>query len=124
MNSMTYPSGYEILGGADDLVVVVRLRNLRVLVAREGGALGKLAYNVAPETVSAMSLKKVRDKLIEGFGKEGADADVQVLSTAPIGGPPKAEFLTGAAIGGATVVGGFLLWKYALSNLVARVFSL
>ncbi len=101
---------YDILGD-DGQAVVITIKNVDDLVAKQGGATGANLYKLTPNFVTNMVYDKLRQKLDEGLKAQGALADVKVVSTAPKGAPPKSEFTTGIAIGAGAVGVGWLLFK-------------
>lgn len=71
--------------------VLIRIKDVRALVAAKGGGIGQLAQAIAPETIAAKVYSEMADKMKEGLTKEGVDADVKVVShkgLAPVGVNP------------------------------------
>lgn len=109
------PNFGQGMGG--DQYVVVKIKNVEDLVRNQGGATGKMAFALAPQTITNKVYDQIRAKLLAGFRSEGVDADVQVTAS-PMAGPrPPAEFLRGAVAGAVLAGGGWLLWKHVLRGL-------
>lgn len=117
-------SAYEILGGAGDPVLVIRLKNLDNVIKKQGGAAGGLAMWAAPQSITNVALEAARKKLEEGFRKEGVDAEVTIAAAAPTEKPPKGEFFIGVVAGalglGLLGFGGWTLWTKVLKKWVVR----
>ena len=108
-----------VLGAGGEPYVAVRLQNVGDLVQQQGGATGKLAYSIAPKTITATAYDALRKKLIEGFAQQGVSADVTVQTT-PGGGPPQTDLLRGIVIGAVGVGVGWAAWKYVLRDMIKR----
>ena len=80
--------------------LVIRVKNPAELVAKQGGAAGKLSFDIAPSSITGLVYSKMRDEMLEKFKEKGVVADVQVVTSPPSGPPPKAEFVRGMAAGG------------------------
>lgn len=118
--------GYFAMGldhlGADlgtDRALVVKIKNLESVVEAQGGALGKLAANLAPTMISDQAYNTMKQQLLDGFKDKGVDADVQIVaaSNVPSGAPPKSDFLNGALVGAGGTVALVAVWK-----LISRLF--
>lgn len=97
--------------GGPQPALVIRVKNPGALVAKEGGAAGKLAFDAAPASITGMIYSKMREEMLTKFKEKGVDADVQVTTNPPMGPPPKKEFVIGAAVGAGAVGAGWGLWK-------------
>lgn len=90
--------------------IVIRIKNVDELIEKRGGKSGGFVYKLAPQTLTNKVYSEMQKKLTDGFLKEGVDADVSVLSSAPAGKRSMPDILTGAAVG-ALGVGALLLLK-------------
>ena len=91
--------------------LVIRVRNAPELVAKQGGAMGKLAFDIAPASITAKIYSEMQKEMLTKFREKGVVADVQVVTSPPSGPPPKAEFLRGMAAGGVGVGIVYGLWR-------------
>ena len=119
-------TGYQILGGAaeDSLALVIKVKNIAEVVAKQGGAAGKLAQQLAPLTIANTVYNAMKDKMAAGFAEQGVVADIAITSSVPTAKPTKGEFLAGVVVGGvgvgAVAVGGWALWKYVISRFFVK----
>ena len=106
--------------GAGDPVLVIRVTNVDEVVKKQGGGLAAAANMVLPVLVREKVYDQIKSQLSTEFSKMGVATDIQIASVPPTGKPlsGKRDFLTGVVVGGATVVGGWALWKYALARIV------
>ena len=91
--------------------LVIRVKNAPELVAKQGGAMGKLAFDLAPATITGKIYSEMQKEMLTKFAEKGVVADVQVVTSPPSGPPPKAEFLRGMAAGGIGVGIVYGLWR-------------
>ena len=97
--------GYEILGGAvpDGRALVVRLLDVRAPVEKKLGRAGGLAMTLVPGTITNRAYDELGKKLAAELAKEGLVADVRVVDQAPKGPRPRADLVTGIAVGAGSV---------------------
>ena len=111
--------GYAIMGAmvAEGPALVVRLRNVAALVEREKGKAGALAMTLAPETVTGKVYSTLGNKLRDAMAKEGADADVSIVTDVPRGPGLRRDLVTGVVTGLITAAIIWVIGKYALPPL-------
>lgn len=100
--------------GADDLALLLRVKNWTTVVKKEGGAAGTVASLLVPGIVETKFYETMRDRLRSELGQKGIDADVQVVPRAQ-GGQVRSSLLPGMAVGAGAVGLGWLLVKLARS---------
>lgn len=126
MSASDYLFGTDVLLGAGEQYLVIRVKNVGDLVAKQGGAVGKLAHTLAPQTITDKVYDEMRKEMLKEFAKQGADVDIQVTATPPMGKRAPTEFGRGALVGGvgAAVLGGLALvvWRI-LSSRAGSGFS-
>jgi hypothetical protein len=106
-----YTDDASVVGAATGQpAIVVRVRDVGAVLKQKSAA-GSLLYDFAPATLSNYTLTEMAKKIGEGLKAEGVDADVQVATSPPSGPPPKSDFMTGAAVGVASVGVGWGLWR-------------
>ena len=110
---------YEILGATAMPALLVQVRNIPELVARQGGAPGAAVQALAPRTIANKVYTEMQKRMTSEFAKQGVDVDVRVVASAQdFGPPPRGEFLTGAAVGASAV--GFAWVVKALVSYLLR----
>jgi hypothetical protein len=124
-----YLHGTDVLGAAflpsstpavgDGPFVTVHFKNPAALVAAKGGEIGATMFKLVPNTILSQVYSQTRDKIAAGMKAEGADADVQVVTSQPSGGPFARDFLVGSVVGAGSVGVVFGLWKL-VSHLFIR----
>ncbi len=90
--------------------LVLHVKNVGALVAKQGGAMGALAQQLVPSTITNQVYSEMAKKIGAGMKAEGVDADISVMSNKPaVGGAPQ-DFTIGAVSGvlGAGVVYGLV----------------
>jgi hypothetical protein len=78
------------------LSVVIRVKNVPEVVAKQGGALATLAQRMAPEFVNVQFHEEFKKKLTSELAGEGVQADVEVMPSAGVPGacpPPSPSHL-------------------------------
>lgn len=97
---------YEVLGAANPQgpFLVIHVKNIPELVKKKGGSAGAAAFSLVPQTIE----NKVYSEMASEFGpklkEQGVDADIQIVTTKPAGGPLSSDFLFGS-LAGASLVG-------------------
>ncbi len=124
--NQSYLNGCDVLGaefgtvddvGADffatnqpgESFIVIRVKDIGGLVAREGGSAGALAYKAAPVTVTNAVYSKMQEEFAKGLREKGVDAEVKVMANPPRDSPIQGELVVGVALGGGVVVLGLVL---------------
>lgn len=95
--------------------LVIRIKNVGSLIENKGGKTGGLVYKLAPQTLTNKVYGEMRTKMLDGFAKEGVDADI-TISTTPPTKRSGTDLLSGAVLGAAgfgvlSVVIGMLMRK-------------
>lgn len=119
---MSYVHGTDVVGAVPlaDQAIVIKVLNLPALIAQRGGAVGKLANQLAPQMIADRVYDEMRKKIAAGFSGEGVEADVRVVA-APLaeGLRPPSDFAPGVAAGAVAVtalVGGYHLIRALLRS--------
>lgn len=87
--------------GGQQPALVVRVKNAANVVAQQGGATGKLAFDLVPNTITNLVYGKMRDEFSSKLKEQGVDADVTVTTTPPNGPSPRSDFIPGIVVGAA-----------------------
>lgn len=111
---------YLIGAGAGEPVVVIKILNISEVVKKQGGGIAAAANAILPIFVRDQVYEKVKSQLSTEFLKQGVQTEIAIASVPPTGKPlsGKRDFLTGVVVGGATVVGGWALWKFVLAKMM------
>lgn len=112
-----YTKAVDIIGTSADRAIIIRVKNMRDVVKREGGALGDLAQTVLPDFTSEQFYSKLRSELSGKFKEKGVDAQVDVVlardaPTTPAQTGLAREFAVGIGIGLAIEALGLWLWRH------------
>ncbi len=118
-DSQTNP-GMTIVGAAavDPQYLVIKVKNMADVIAKQGGALGNFGYSLTPQTMANFVYGQMAGQFKQKMAAEGVDADVAVTADPPTHKPPSGGVLVGAAVGVGAVGLGALLWKYVLKGLL------
>lgn len=98
-----------------DQALVIRVKNVPELVAKEGGATGKLVHSLVPQTIANTVYDKMAAEMRAKFKEKGVDADVEVTYAPPAVGRSPKDFFVGAGVG-AGLIGAVWLIKGLLSR--------
>lgn len=98
--------------------VTIHVRDIPGLVRAQGGATGALAQNLLPQTIQNKVYGDIQSEIAKAMKAKGVDAEVKIVSTAPLGGPLKRDFLVGSAVGA-----GALGLGYAITKIITHLFG-
>lgn len=110
--------GLELLGAEEpSRAILLRVKNARVLAAKEGGAPGAIAATVVPETIEGVVLQKIGDELDKNLRAKGVDAEVRIVSAS---GQPvaKSGFGEGIFVGLAVCAASLAAWRFGLKRFL------
>lgn len=94
--------GAEVPGQGPYLTIHVK--NVPELVKQQGGSAGAAAFSLVPQTIENTVYTKMASEIGAGMKQKGVDADIQIVTTKPAGGPLSSDFLFGS-LAGASLVG-------------------
>lgn len=103
-------SRYDVLG-ADDSVVVIKIKDA-VNLAKSQGGVASLAAMFVPSTVGSEVYRKVASELSSALKAKNVNAEVSVLNAPPVGVPAsKRMFVEGAAVGVGALGAGYGIFR-------------
>lgn len=100
----------------NNLALLIRVNNVPSLVEKKGGAAGKFAQMLVPETVTSAVYDKMRGEFSKKLKEEGVDAEVSLVSPANYQRAGVSPIWKGLAIGL-----GSLVAAYGTYRLVKRI---
>jgi hypothetical protein len=104
---------FDLIGAEPTRGLLVRVRNVPQLVAKQGGLPGAVAAKLVPNTIEAVVLTKMAEQMRPTLHEKGVEADVQVVTTATL-----PRFRDGLLLGLGAAGGLWAVWRFGLSKLL------